>query len=210
MRGTPLVHQPSLPCIGITPAHAGNTFFFRKKTIATRDHPRTCGEHVFYGAVHKCGQWITPAHAGNTISLFADTSTFEDHPRTCGEHLFLQLCLYWLVGSPPHMRGTLRTINEKIKINRITPAHAGNTAQKRLSRRLSKDHPRTCGEHLLCSELYTFLSGSPPHMRGTLLLNLRSLEFDRITPAHAGNTVCLLCPSVGAWDHPRTCGEHWT
>ena len=49
------------------------------------------------------------------------------------------------------------------------------------------DHPRTCGEKLICVHFALYLSGSPPHMRGKVRAAF---------PA-----------SITIWDHPRTCGE---
>jgi hypothetical protein len=53
-------------------------------------------------------------------------------------------------------------------------------------------------------------AGSPPHLRGTHIAVMYVGLFVRITPAPAGNTllsILWLCP---AWDHPRTCGEHFS
>ena len=46
MRGTHYNIDKKLLAPGITPAHAGNTWFPRRSTASRRDHPRTCGEHV--------------------------------------------------------------------------------------------------------------------------------------------------------------------
>ena len=70
----------------------------------------------------------------------------------------------------------------------ITPAHAGNT-QLTLGYLLDdKDHPRTCGEHLLAYDSFFPFLGSPPHTRGTLPTIITVNLPTRITPAHAGNT----------------------
>ena len=72
---------------------------------------------------------ITPAHAGNTCGRVCAEPVGEDHPRTCGEHLsWLIKCLEH-IGSPPHMRGTLMYSKYRYLLQRITPAHAGNTTR---------------------------------------------------------------------------------
>ena len=45
-------------------------------------------------------------------------------------------------------------------------------------------------------------------MRGTLQLFLFANDKNRITPAHAGNTVDTYKATQPDKDHPRTCGEH--
>ena len=72
---------------------------------------------------------ITPAHAGNTFLFGLMPFPRQDHPRTCGEHILRRELLIVLLGSPPHMRGTLFGFGKPGKIVGITPAHAGNTSQ---------------------------------------------------------------------------------
>ena len=47
VRGTPAIKGRNLPCGGITPARAGNTAFYSVDVNAAKDHPRSCGEHLF-------------------------------------------------------------------------------------------------------------------------------------------------------------------
>ena len=71
---------------------------------------------------------ITPAHAGNTKATKWFVQTGEDHPRPCGEHKRSLKEKKILTGSPPPMRGTQDIIQGNYALSRITPAHAGNTA----------------------------------------------------------------------------------
>jgi len=112
------------------------------------------------------------------------------------------------MGSPPHMRGTQIYLWQDYRMARITPAHAGNTNGEHVGAGRAGDHPRTCGEHSILSNLRLCRFGSPPHMRGT---HISSAEFQlcyRITPAHAGNTGIFSTRQNRSQDHPRTCGEH--
>ena len=53
-----------------------------------------------------------------------------------------------------------------------------------------QDHPRACGEHVYSHAWEGIRLGSPPRMRGTLLVSLSVDNYLGITPAHAGNTLC--------------------
>ena len=92
--------------LGITPAHAGKTYFLSQFLRLNRDHPRACGENTnletFSG--NKKGSpprmrgkrsqrnylrsriGITPAHAGKTFISTLASSISWDHPRACGEN----------------------------------------------------------------------------------------------------------------------------
>ena len=52
------------------------------------------------------------------------------------------------------------------------------------------------------------MRGSPPRMRGKLLIYLQKIHLVRITPAHAGKTCCQGINAVRPADHPRACGEN--
>ena len=73
---------------------------------------------------------------------------------------------------------------------------------------MSRDHPRTRGKHSDPEDVGVLQPGSPPHTREAH----RRLSADyvpvRITPAHAGSTVCSQPCDGGSEDHPRTRGKH--
>ena len=93
---------------GIIPAYAGNTGWLFDGLSVRRDHPRVCGEHVYYdcewfvgsgssprmrGTPTVCsdglrGMGIIPAYAGNTSIKVVTQTVTGDHPRVCGEHRF--------------------------------------------------------------------------------------------------------------------------
>ena len=106
------------------------------------------------------------------------------------------------------MRGKLFLFLDLGSVQRITPAHAGKTSYNVLMTPPPSDHPRTCGENRLLRELLLCHFGSPPHMRGKRVYQLRTGLFQRITPAHAGKTVYTVVAIVLFTDHPRTCGEN--
>ena len=89
----------------ITPAHAGKRSACSMLRLASRDHPRPCGEKVCtpvaimldpgspppmrgkataVSTFDRNGR-ITPAHAGKRRRGRCDLSKSRDHPRPCGE-----------------------------------------------------------------------------------------------------------------------------
>gem|GEM_PF-4326099 len=72
----------------------------------------------------------------------------------------------------------------------ITPAHAGNTPYIINIKFTAEDHPRACGKHKVGLVVAAIGPGSPPRMRETLLVAFGVFVRDRITPTHAGNTLC--------------------
>ena len=72
--------------LGITPAHAGNTYTISKCNAKCRDHPRTRGEYRYVCQCDCGNKGITPAHAGNTRMCQRSVPFIWDHPRTRGEY----------------------------------------------------------------------------------------------------------------------------
>ena len=103
------------------------------------------------------------------------------------------------------IRSPRRLLN---RIDRITPAHAGNTHTSDLSPMRMKDHPRACGEYMIMTNLGITDMGSPPRMRGIRILQILISEPLGITPAHAGNTPMPGRRLIVVKDHPRACGEY--
>ena len=113
----------------------------------------------------------------------------QDHPRLRGEHELTKISERIGAGSPPPTRGTRATYNQAEIINRITPAYAGNTNILRSICQCLQDHPRLRGEHAFLALRPSFIMGSPPPTRGTLICRMVVVFGIRITPAYAGNTL---------------------
>ena len=90
---------------------------------------------------------------------------------------------------------------------RITPAYAGKSSAMSRIKSLCWDHPRLCGEKCNCTIYADFLSGSPPPMRGKVVMSGGHIGKTRITPAYAGKRTNACLPCRGILDHPRLCGE---
>ena len=229
MRGTPIACRILSAPAGIIPAYAGNTARYRNLRKLYWDHPRVCGEHLTnpWDPMDASGSsprmrgtpssslsstmsgGIIPAYAGNTLGDGVGDSLGGDHPRVCGEHYSVSLEVRSIAGSSPRMRGTQNQPPGQYDGPGIIPAYAGNTrhAARGLSR--SRDHPRVCGEHILCWIRLQWQSGSSPRMRGTLIFRRRLIANHGIIPAYAGNTDVYPTPRMPTWDHPRVCGEHF-
>ena len=194
--------------MGIIPAYAGNTLLPGNRILTSEDHPRLCGEHVFFFCMlitspgssplmrgtrevkkpHWHGIRIIPAYAGNTNLNPEKFCEDQDHPRLCGEHNYGNINLFGQDGSSPLMRGTL-TFHFCFSDNcRIIPAYAGNTDSFHQHHLAFRDHPRLCGEHHCFLFLPFMVKGSSPLMRGTREKKEVSLLDLWIIPAYAGNT----------------------
>ena len=94
--------------VGITPAHAGKSSWYKVESYDLQDHPRACGEKppllCFFSLVlgspprmrgkeffvQDCllSDGITPAHAGKRKAHHRRRRVRWDHPRACGEKEF--------------------------------------------------------------------------------------------------------------------------
>ena len=131
----------------ITPAHAGKSVCAPPLRCIRRDHPRACGEKRERRRTGAVGagspprmrgkdkrhdgqngyQGITPAHAGKSLPAFPDGVCNGDHPRACGEKFCDTVVDCIKLGSPPRMRGKVRSAGQDSGPAGITPAHAGKS-----------------------------------------------------------------------------------
>ena len=106
------------------------------------------------------------------------------------------------------MRGKLVYSSLPLSVSGITPADAGKTQTPPQCSRWERDHPRGCGENDFKLKSNRKEVGSPPRMRGKLVIPQIIDGIVTITPADAGKTPLFsFSPNVDA-DHPRGCGEN--
>ena len=213
---------------GITPARAGKTRRSCSLSSIWTDHPRACGENLFYSLrisqnagspprvrgkqaedayrVHVIG--ITPARAGKTIHIVNIGPVIQDHPRACGENPSHTPKPIHYRGSPPRVRGKPTASFFVRNFRGITPARAGKTFRGPERHAASADHPRACGENSINRLSPCAPRGSPPRVRGKLRGRSRSRLLARITPARAGKTLDRFPIESRSADHPRACGEN--
>ncbi len=151
---------------------------------------------------------IIPAHAGQTKSLAALAALAADHPRACGANRKMMCMVGFSFGSSPRMRGKLVWVALGWRPPRIIPAHAGQTSCQAKRSRDCSDHPRACGANGIPSAPWSATHGSSPRMRGEPITLFSCSGYERIIPAHAGQTSwCWRTRRLGT-DHPRACGAN--
>ena len=207
MRGEVSSTKMRLPSSRITPAHAGRSMWFTSFAALVMDHPRACGEKRCTSPTRWSWSRITPAHAGRRVGILKFVMRAGDHPRACGEKSPRNGSIHTALGSPPRMRGEELAENIKIAATRITPAHAGRSSRWSYLGCNQMDHPRACGEKAALFPFSARPPGSPPRMRGEVLLFAGFRPAIRITPAHAGRRWLVAVQTCAATDHPRACGE---
>ena len=109
--------------------------------------------------------------------------------------------------SPPRMRGKVHPAHHAEQGDGITPAHAGKSLPAVLKCPPTRDHPRVCGEKRRVRSWRALLLGSPPRMRGKVVLSSENPLCRGITPAYAGKSRSSARPHHSHRDHPRACGE---
>ena len=147
MRGKAVPLCPRINTGRITPAYAGKSMYQILFDLNTKDHPRLCGEKQRHTTEHfpnrgspppmrgkaaetvdfSFGVGITPAYAGKRCRNMLDHFRFKDHPRLCGEKSYIRSFVLLYSGSPPPMRGKVKTGNIIRIFCRITPAYAGKS-----------------------------------------------------------------------------------
>ena len=227
MRGKVQLGEIDLQDIWITPAYAGKSGPCPDRVPPAGDHPRVCGEKSQSTSASpralgspprmrgkgvkqsnsRIRMGITPAYAGKSCIYRSTTSISWDHPRVCGEKRKDRLDYYVPQGSPPRMRGKDVPILSNPPANGITPAYAGKSLTASCGNTGKKDHPRVCGEKKLTFDAGQLIPGSPPRMRGKVMLWIPYGQHFGITPAYAGKSGCPASALQNRWDHPRVCGE---
>ena len=105
------------------------------------------------------------------------------------------------------MRGKVPARRAGCRTKGITPAYAGKSVSTWPTVFPCRDHPRVCGEKLLCCMRWLTGRGSPPRMRGKVSEESGLTEFRGITPAYAGKSPGRNSRKTRTRDHPRVCGE---
>ena len=227
MRGKVFQHVGNIGVYGITPAYAGKS----KNPCCCQswfwDHPRLCGEKYLYESEHclprgspppmrgkgqpqrfsEYCKGITPAYAGKRSATASKAEEKRDHPRLCGEKVVPLTSKINKQGSSPPMRGKVRVGEAYSRAYRITPAYAGKSKKSDMDIIISQDHPRLCGEKFRIPRMAASQLGSPPPMRGKVILYNKIWSAFRITPAYAGKSDMDSPDFSRSKDHPRLCGE---
>ena len=87
------------------------------------------------------------------------------------------------------MRGKAEDCRPHSDIIGITPAYAGKSFWLLVVGENTQDHPRLCGEKIKVFVLEVNAVGSPPPMRGKVVIIRAGYGRERITPAYAGKSL---------------------
>ena len=112
-----------------------------------------------------------PAPAGNGGPFTMTRRSSSVHPRACGERVTCRASHRKSNGSSPRLRGTARTGDQSLDVQRFIPAPAGNGLLFQFPSEMSY--------------------GSSPRLRGTGVQPLRKMAIYRFIPAPAGNGLAL-------------------
>ena len=105
------------------------------------------------------------------------------------------------------MRGKVVLSSENPLCRGITPAYAGKSWTAAAQTSACWDHPRVCGEKMVSMIPHRRSQGSPPRVRGKVVLSSENPLCRGITPAYAGKSWTAAAQTSACWDHPRVCGE---
>ena len=133
--------------VRFTPACAGNTSFHAHATDSPPVHPRVCGEYINSFDVQQAATGSPPRVRGILYIRKGSIRPVTVHPRVCGEYRPWQLRGWVSCGSPPRVRGILFAYFASFRIDRFTPACAGNTYTVGDGCAGPAVHPRVCGEY---------------------------------------------------------------
>ena len=151
----------------LIPAHAGKTSSHAPCTADTRAHPRSRGENGKSachlnppsgsspltrgkrdGAAPGLVGWrLIPAHAGKTGWWGLPGLVSWAHPRSRGENVPVGNGGWHCPGSSPLTRGKLLPDQERLRLGRLIPAHAGKTDPEYRRSPDHRAHPRSRGEN---------------------------------------------------------------
>ena len=91
----PQVRGKLFPCfaiicgIRITPAGAGKTTAQSRVQVGAEDHPRRCGENLYFRNQQRIHRGSPPQVRGKLVRSTSTHITDKDHPRRCGENRML-------------------------------------------------------------------------------------------------------------------------
>ncbi len=186
MRGKQVLFGFQRAGIRIIPAHAGQTYTRDGSSFPPPDHPRACGANLVAASPlllvggssprmrgkpaeavgEDDAERIIPAHAGQTWLYRRMVSSSPDHPRACGANCGNLPRIAATSGSSPRMRGKPQRLELLSTLDRIIPAHAGQTHFSVRPSVCLSDHPRACGANASVAVWLAEVAGSSPRMRG--------------------------------------------
>ena len=228
VRGIPLDYTAQQDAARFSPARAGNTLARALFAATITVQPRACGEYVLkrsrpfptngsaprvrgiQGIVRpfSASGRFSPARAGNTALILIAPRIMSVQPRACGEYASTIGRKKSPIGSAPRVRGIRHQFGIQSRIERFSPARAGNTPPNHRRRLQMTVQPRACGEYSWIACRVCQSVGSAPRVRGILTARKFSASGVRFSPARAGNTRYTRRLRLVGSVQPRACGEY--
>ena len=173
---------------GITPAYAGKRILSLSVAVRPWDHPRVCGEECASAFRFKGRKGSPPRMRGRDIRGHSFAMVAGITPAYAGKSTRLSRIQHCAEGSPPRMRGRGFEYVKQYGEAGITPAYAGKRHPYCGPVGYRQDHPRVCGEEERTNRCACWTEGSPPRMRGRVILPELCAPVLGITPAYAGKS----------------------
>ena len=149
----------------------------------------------------------TPACAGIPGPMALNARSTPVYPRVCGDPHPAPRLRDPLIGLPPRVRGSQRTVRTSASPTRSTPACAGIPGKPGRAARRSRVYPRVCGDPAPCSASGITQRGLPPRVRGSQPRTSVASGLPRSTPACAGIPSFFSNPRRHSRVYPRVCGD---
>ena len=227
-RGKQVASKPGVAGHGLIPAWAGKTGGQNRHVCARRAHPRVGGENRRLpllgprvrgssprgrGKRRASAFWLNvggliPAWAGKTMGGLSTRCDIGAHPRVGGENATAIFENLNSIGSSPRGRGKRRGGVSPGHGDRLIPAWAGKTKQRRRLLGGERAHPRVGGENSLSDTTNTLSIGSSPRGRGKRQPFTPLDAGERLIPAWAGKTGSAANARSWRTAHPRVGGEN--
>ena len=147
---------------------------------------------------------VDPAESAKRDELTAGHARSSPHVRGTGRDAHGRVAA---LGITPPPRGTVDPGGDGQVVLGIIPACAGSSNLGKRIVNLFRDHPRACGEQLVCCRIVTKGEGSSPRMRGAVCRGLCRAVRVGIIPACAGSRYKSRNQRGRIRDHPRVCEE---
>ncbi len=226
-RGRHGAHVQGVPEHGRTPACAGTTRGWRRRTAAASEDPRVRGDDEAAtltaraqagGPPRARGRQLdqirrgdprrrTPACAGTTRAATGTPARAPEDPRVRGDDPIFSVCSPGSAGGPPRARG--RQLVEVAWLGAVgrTPACAGTTTQLDQVHDALPEDPRVRGDDPAERSLTHDVAGGPPRARGRLAGAGDGGAGGGRTLACAGTTGSKNNPAAAAREDPRVRGD---
>ncbi len=189
-----------------SPACAGNAEWPGGRPRAAAVQPRVCGECTPTTRPRRPMPGSAPRVRGMPPFDWNTTAPSGSAPRVRGMRVLERLHLR-LERFSPACAGNARRRTVPPPLFAFSPACAGNARSSAISRASASVQPRVCGECVSRGAHSATAAGSAPRVRGMRSSDRNDHTHHRFSPACAGNAEIALAGVTNLPVQPRVCGE---